>query len=77
MLLLCRELGMGNHFKAIEYGGEAVRAMDMEARTVLANMAAELGGETGLVEPDATTLAHNPRPWRQGRGGRYRPLAFR
>ncbi len=58
MLLLCRELGMGNHFKAIEYGGEAVRAMDMEARTVLANMAAELGGETGLVEPDATTLAH-------------------
>lgn len=58
MLLLCRELGMGNHFKAIEYGGEAVRAMDMEARTVLANMAAELGGETGLVEPDATTLAY-------------------
>lgn len=58
MLLLCRELGMGNHFKVIEYGGEAVRAMDMEARTVLANMAAELGGETGLVEPDVTTLAH-------------------
>ena len=49
---------MGNHFKAIEYGGEAVRAMDMEQRTVLANMAAELGGETGLVEPDETTLTH-------------------
>ncbi len=58
MLALCRDLGMGNHFKAIEYGGGAVRAMDMEQRTVLANMAAELGGETGLVEPDETTLAH-------------------
>ena len=58
MLALCRDLGMGNHFRAIEYGGPAVRAMDMEQRTVLANMAAELGGETGLVEPDQTTLAH-------------------
>jgi 3-isopropylmalate/(R)-2-methylmalate dehydratase large subunit len=61
MLALCRDLGMGNHFKAIEYGGPAVRAMDMEQRTVLANMAAELGGETGLVEPDETTLAHITR----------------
>lgn len=58
MLALCRDLGMGNHFRAIEYAGPAVRAMDMEQRTVLANMAAELGGETGLVEPDETTLAH-------------------
>jgi len=56
MLALCRDLGMGNHFKAIEYGGPAVRAMDMEQRTVLANMAAELGGETGIIEPDETTL---------------------
>lgn len=58
MLALCRDLGMGNHFKAIEYGGEAVRAMDMEQRTVLSNMAAELGGETGIIEPDETTLAY-------------------
>ncbi|MGP1273916.1 MAG: 3-isopropylmalate dehydratase large subunit [Caulobacterales bacterium] len=58
MLALCRDLGMGNHFKAIEFGGETVQAMDMEARMVLANMTAELGGEVGLVEPDAVTLAH-------------------
>ena len=58
MLALCRDLGMGNHFRAIEYGGPAVAAMDMEQRTVLANMAAELGGETGLVEPDETTLSY-------------------
>lgn len=82
MLALCRELGMGNHFKAIEYGGEAVRAMDMEQRTVLANMAAELGGETGIVEPDAATLAHirahggrveddAPERWRSDPGCTY------
>ncbi|KAA5803983.1 homoaconitate hydratase family protein [Alkalicaulis satelles] len=58
MLALCRDLGMGNHFKAVEYDGEAVRAMDMEARMVLANMAAELGAETGLIAPDDVTLAH-------------------
>lgn len=58
MLSLCRDLGMGNHFKAVEYGGEAVRAMDMESRMVLSNMAAELGAEAGLCAPDAVTAAH-------------------
>jgi 3-isopropylmalate/(R)-2-methylmalate dehydratase large subunit len=32
--------------------------MSMAERMVLSNMAAELGGETGLIAPDATTLAH-------------------
>jgi len=58
MLALCRDLGMGNHFKVIEYGGACVDAMDMEGRTVLSNMAAELGAETGLIAPDDVTLAH-------------------
>jgi 3-isopropylmalate/(R)-2-methylmalate dehydratase large subunit len=58
MLLLCRELGMDNAFRAIEFGGPAVRAMSMAERMVLSNMSAELGGETGLVEPDSTTLDH-------------------
>lgn len=57
MLLLCRELGMENALRAIEYGGETVTAMSMEERAVLCNMAAELGAETGLVEADARTLA--------------------
>ena len=57
MLFLCRELGMDNAFRAIEYGGETVRAMSTDSRAVLCNMAAELGAETGLVEADATTLA--------------------
>ncbi|MFN7609792.1 MAG: aconitase family protein, partial [bacterium] len=58
MLFLCRELGMDNAFKAIEYGGPGVAAMSMEERMVLSNMAAELGGEVGLIAADEVTLAH-------------------
>lgn len=57
MLLLCRELGMDNAFRAIEYGGSTVAGMPIGERAVLCNMAAELGAETGLVEADAVTLA--------------------
>lgn len=57
MLFLCRELGMDNAFKAIEYGGETVANMSMSERGTLCNMAAELGGETGVIAPDETTLA--------------------
>lgn len=57
MLALCRELGMENGQRVIEYGGSAVRSMSMAGRMVLTNMAAELGADTALVEPDATTLA--------------------
>jgi 3-isopropylmalate/(R)-2-methylmalate dehydratase large subunit len=58
MLFLCRELGMDNAGRVVEYGGSTVRAMAMEARMVLCNMAAELGADTGIIEPDETTLAH-------------------
>lgn len=57
MLRLCRELGLDNAFKAIEFGGGAVAAMSMHERMVLCNMAAELGAETGVVAPDATTFS--------------------
>jgi 3-isopropylmalate/(R)-2-methylmalate dehydratase large subunit len=58
MLFLCRQLGMDNASRVIEYGGATVGAMAMEARMVLCNMAAELGADTAIIEPDATTLAH-------------------
>lgn len=57
MLFLCAELGMGNEYQVFEYDGAAVRAMSMSERMVLCNMAAELGGKTGIVSADATTLA--------------------
>lgn len=56
MLFLCRELGLDNAFKAIEYAGETVEAMGMAERMVLCNMAAELGCEAGVVAPDQTTF---------------------
>jgi 3-isopropylmalate/(R)-2-methylmalate dehydratase large subunit len=58
MLHLARQVGMDNAFKAIEFGGPAVRAMSMPWRMVLCNMAAELGAETGVVAPDETTFAY-------------------
>jgi 3-isopropylmalate/(R)-2-methylmalate dehydratase large subunit len=36
----------------IEYGGPVVAAMGVEERATLTNMAAEVGGLTGVVEPD-------------------------
>jgi len=56
MLTLCRELGINNAFKVIEFGGDTVSAMSMNERMTLTNMAAELGAETGIVEPDDETL---------------------
>ncbi len=43
---------------AIEFAGPAVRAMSMEARMTLCNMAVEAGSRTGLVAPDETTFAY-------------------
>jgi 3-isopropylmalate/(R)-2-methylmalate dehydratase large subunit len=59
MLFLCGKLGMdGGQYQAVEYTGEAITALDMQERMTLANMAAELGAQAGLVAPDATTRAY-------------------
>lgn len=56
MLYLCREIGIDNAGRVIEFGGDTVTGMSMQERGVLCNMAAELGAETGVVEADETTL---------------------
>ncbi|RMF95952.1 MAG: 3-isopropylmalate dehydratase large subunit [Gammaproteobacteria bacterium] len=43
---------------AIEFAGEAVRALPMEARFTLCNMAVEFGAWTGLIAPDEETIAY-------------------
>lgn len=43
---------------AIEYMGEGVRALSMEARMTLSNMAIECGAKMGLIAPDETTFAY-------------------
>lgn len=45
----------GATYKACEYAGETVRNMEMSDRLVMSNMAIEMGGKTGLVEPDKVT----------------------
>lgn len=57
MLVLCARLGAQNAFKVVEFGGEGVAALPMHERLVLTNMTAELGAETGVIAPDAVTLA--------------------
>jgi 3-isopropylmalate/(R)-2-methylmalate dehydratase large subunit len=47
----------GATYMAIEFGGETIRAMSMAGRMTLCNMAIEMGGKTGIVEPDRTTDA--------------------
>jgi 3-isopropylmalate/(R)-2-methylmalate dehydratase large subunit len=41
---------------AIEFGGEAVRALSMEARMTMCNMAIEAGARAGMVAVDERTL---------------------
>lgn len=45
----------GCTYKAAEYGGSTVETLPMHERLVLANMAIEMGGKTGIVEPDERT----------------------
>jgi 3-isopropylmalate/(R)-2-methylmalate dehydratase large subunit len=42
----------------IEFAGEAIRALSMEARMTLCNMTIEGGARAGLVAPDETTFAY-------------------
>ena len=46
----------GATYKACEFAGETVSNMSVSDRMVLCNMAIEMGGKTGLVEPDDKTL---------------------
>jgi 3-isopropylmalate/(R)-2-methylmalate dehydratase large subunit len=42
----------------VEYAGEAVRALSMEARMTLCNMSIEAGARAGMVAPDEATFAY-------------------
>ena len=59
MLHMIGHFGMnGGQYQAVEFAGEAVRALSMPERMTLANMSAELGAQVGLIAADATTVAH-------------------
>jgi len=47
--------GMTGH--AVEYAGDAIRALSMEGRMTVCNMTIEGGGRAGMIAPDDTTFA--------------------
>jgi 3-isopropylmalate/(R)-2-methylmalate dehydratase large subunit len=56
MLFLIGRFGMdGGRYQAVEYRGSGIRALPMQERMTLANMTAELGGQTGLIASDGVT----------------------
>ena len=48
----------GSTYKACEFAGQTVSDMTVSDRMVLCNMAIEMGGKTGLVEPDTKTIEY-------------------
>jgi len=46
----------GALYKAMEYHGEAIKALDIDNRLTIANMAIEAGGKSGIIEPDEKTV---------------------
>jgi 3-isopropylmalate/(R)-2-methylmalate dehydratase large subunit len=58
----------GALYRAMEFCGQAIRALPMADRFTMANMAIEAGGKSGIFEPDQVTLryvkARAKRPFR-------------
>jgi 3-isopropylmalate/(R)-2-methylmalate dehydratase large subunit len=62
-LRIIAEVGIaGGRGHAVEYAGTAVRAMSIESRLTLCNLAIEMGARSGFVAPDETAFA-----WLAGR----------
>lgn len=57
VLALIGEIGTaGGTGCAFEFCGEAIRALSMEGRLTICNMAIEAGARSGLIAPDQTTI---------------------
>ena len=59
VLAIIGELGTaGGTGYALEFGGDAIRALSMEGRMTVCNMAIEAGARAGMVGVDATTIEY-------------------
>ena len=56
--------------KVIEYSGEAIEELSVDERATMTNMAAEIGGFTGIVEPDQRVVEF----LRERRGDSWMPV---
>ncbi|TLM65777.1 MAG: 3-isopropylmalate dehydratase large subunit, partial [Actinobacteria bacterium] len=48
----------GALYQAMEFTGSAIRALDMDGRMTICNMAIEAGGKSGIIEVDDVTRAY-------------------
>jgi 3-isopropylmalate/(R)-2-methylmalate dehydratase large subunit len=69
LTLIATHGSSGGAGHVVEFAGEAVAALDMEARMTLCNMATEFSAMTALIAPDAQTFAYLA-------GRRYAPAHF-
>src|SRR5437016_337772 len=59
ILALIGKIGTGGGTGSVfEFAGSAIRALDMEARMTICNMAIEGGARAGLIAPDDTTFQY-------------------
>ena len=69
ILAIIGEIGTaGGTGYALEYAGEAIRALSMEGRMTVCNMSVEAGAKAGFIAPDEKAFAYS-------RTGRNRPRA--
>ena len=58
LALIARHGAVGGNGHAVEYAGSAVRALEIEGRLTLCNMATEFSAMTGLIAPDDATFEY-------------------
>lgn len=70
MLFLMKELtANGATYKALEFSGPVIDAMDMEGRFTICNMVVEMGAKAGFMPQDKMTLT-----WLKGRTAQSRKI---
>jgi len=58
ILYIIKKIGIaGATYKSIEFSGEAISDLSIDARFTIANMAVEMGAKCGIMEPDKKTLS--------------------
>ena len=59
ILTIIAKIGTGGgQGYVLEYRGEAIRSLSMEARMTICNMSIEAGARAGMIAPDETTFAY-------------------
>jgi 3-isopropylmalate/(R)-2-methylmalate dehydratase large subunit len=58
LTLISRHGSAGGNGYVVEYAGEAIAALEIEARLTLCNMTTEFSAMTGLIAPDDKTLTY-------------------